>query len=141
MIRTCAACGQQNRVPARHLASRGKCGACKAELQPLGEPVEADRALFDEVVAGATVPVFVDFWATWCGPCRMVAPEVKKLATRLAGKALVLKIDTDKEGEVAGRFGIQSIPTFMVFKDGKPVVRESGARNELGLAKLVEQAA
>jgi thioredoxin-like negative regulator of GroEL len=71
----------------------------------------------------------------------MVAPEVKKLATRFAGKALVLKVDTDKEGEVAGRFGIQSIPTFMVFKDGKPVVRESGARNELGLAKLVEQAA
>ncbi|HVR19447.1 MAG TPA: thioredoxin [Polyangiaceae bacterium] len=141
MIRTCAACGQLNRVPARHLAKRGKCGACKAELPPLGEPVEADRALFDEVVEGAQVPVFVDFWATWCGPCRMVAPEVQKLATRFAGKALVLKVDTDKEGEVAGRFGIQSIPTFMVFKDGKPVVRESGARSELGLAKLVEQAA
>lgn len=84
--------------------------------------------------------MFVDFWATWCGPCRMVAPEVKKLAARLAGEAVVLKIDTESQPEVAGRFGIRSIPTFIVFKGGKPVVRESGARNEQGLAELVTRA-
>ncbi|HEX6273732.1 MAG TPA: thioredoxin [Polyangiaceae bacterium] len=141
MTRTCPACGRENRVPGNHLADRGKCGACKAELSPLAEPVEADGALFDEVVTNAKVPVFVDFWAPWCGPCRMVAPEVKKLAARFAGKAVVLKVDTERVPEIAGRFGIQSIPTFIVFKGGKPVVRESGARNEAGLAKLVERAA
>lgn len=128
-------------MPAKHLADRGKCGACKAALSPLDEPLDADRATFDDVVANAKVPVFVDFWATWCGPCRTVAPEVKKLAARLAGSAVVLKIDTDRVPDVAGRFLVQSIPTFIVFKDGKPVVRESGARNEAGLAKLVESAA
>ena len=141
MTRTCPACGRENRVPGNHLADRGKCGACKAELSPLAEPVEADGALFEEVVKNATVPVFVDFWAPWCGPCRMVAPEVKKLAAHFAGKAVVLKVDTERVPEIAGRFGIQSIPTFIVFKGGKPVVRESGARNEAGLAKLVERAA
>jgi thioredoxin 2 len=139
--RTCSACGQTNRVPAKHLADRGRCGACKAALEPLAEPLDADRAMFDEVVANAKVPVFVDFWATWCGPCRMVAPEVKKLAARLAGSAVVLKIDTDRVPDVAGRFLVQSIPTFIVFKNGEPVVRESGARNESGLAELVRRAA
>ena len=141
MIRTCSACGQPNRVPAKHLADRGKCGACKAELPALAEPVEVSRELFDEVVRDARVPVFVDFWAAWCGPCRMVAPEVKKLAARMAGSAIVLKVDTDAQPEVAGRFDIRSIPTFIVFKDGKPVVRESGARNAGGLAELVSRAA
>jgi thioredoxin 2 len=141
MIRTCSSCGQQNRVPAKHLADRGKCGACRAELAPLAEPIEADVQLFDDVVRNAKVPVFVDFWAAWCGPCRMVAPEVKKLAAHVAGRAVVLKVDTERVPEVAGRFGIQSIPTFIVFKGGEPVVRESGARNEAGLAKLVERAA
>jgi len=140
MIRFCKACGRENRVPARHLADRGKCGACKAELPPLAEPIDADTKTFDEVLGTARVPVFVDFWAAWCGPCRMVAPEVKKLAAELAGKAVVLKVDTDAQPEVAGRFEIRSIPHFIVFKEGKPIVRESGARNQSALAKLVERA-
>jgi thioredoxin 2 len=141
VVRTCSACGQKNRVPAKHLADRGKCGACKAELAALAEPIEVNRELFDEVVRDARVPVFVDFWAAWCGPCRMVAPEVKKLATKMAGSAIVLKVDTDAQPEVAGRFDIRSIPTFIVFREGKPVVRESGARNASGLAELVARAA
>jgi thioredoxin 2 len=141
VVRTCSACGQQNRIPAKHLADRGKCGACKAELAALAEPIEVNRELFDEVVRDARVPVFVDFWAAWCGPCRMVAPEVKKLAAKMAGSAIVLKVDTDAQPEVAGRFDIRSIPTFIVFRDGTPVVRESGARNASGLAELVARAA
>jgi thioredoxin 2 len=141
MIRTCRACEKENRVPAKHLGDRGKCGACKAELPVLAEPVDVDSAAFDEIVNGAKLPVFVDFWAAWCGPCRMVAPEVKKLAARLAGKAVVLKVDTEAQRDIAGRFGIRSIPTFIVFKNGKVAVRESGARDESGLAELVERAA
>ena len=141
MIRTCRACGQENRVPAKHLGDRGKCGACKAELPELAEPVDVVEKAFDDIVGGAKLPVFVDFWAEWCGPCRRVAPEVKKLAARLAGKAVVLKVDTDAQANIAGRFAIRSIPTFIVFKNGKVVVRESGSRDESGLAKLVERAA
>src|SRR4051812_3155786 len=101
MIRTCAQCGQQNRVGARHLADTGRCGACKAELPPAGEPIDVGSPEFDEIVAGARVPVLVDFWAAWCGPCRTVAPEVKKAAALLAGQALVLKVDTDQHPELA----------------------------------------
>ncbi|HTQ05626.1 MAG TPA: thioredoxin domain-containing protein, partial [Polyangiaceae bacterium] len=92
MVRRCSACGQDNRVPARHLAHAGRCGACKATLPPLAQPLEVDEREFDEIVASATVPVLVDFWAPWCGPCRMVAPEVAKAAEKLAGKGVVLKV-------------------------------------------------
>jgi thioredoxin 2 len=141
MIRVCKACGQENRVPAHHLADRGKCGACKTELPPIAEPIDADAKTFDEVIGAVRVPVFVDFWAGCCGPCRMVAPEVKRLAAELAGKAVVLKVDTEAQPDVAGRFAIRSIPHFIVFKEGKPIVRESGARSQSALAKLVERAA
>ncbi|MCX6613091.1 MAG: thioredoxin domain-containing protein [Acidobacteria bacterium] len=92
---TCAACGTQNRIPARYLASTGKCGVCKAVLAPLGFPLDVDEAGFDAIVGAAKVPVLVDFWAEWCGPCKMAAPEVKELAREMAGKAIVLKVDTD----------------------------------------------
>jgi thioredoxin 2 len=140
MIRTCAQCGQQNRVAARHLADTGRCGACKAELPPAGQPLDVGTSEFDEIVAGARVPVLVDFWAAWCGPCRMVAPEVKKAAALLAGQALVLKVDTDQHPDLASRFGVQGIPNFVVLSQGQAVAQEAGAMSHQKLAALVARA-
>ena len=89
---------------------------------PPSEPLEVDRATFDEIVSQARVPVLVDFWAAWCGPCRMAAPEVKKVATETAGRALVLKVNTEENPDLAARFQISAIPYFMVLSGGKPVV-------------------
>lgn len=137
MVRRCAACGKDNRVPPRHLAHAGRCGACKGPLPPLAEPLEVDEREFDEVVANAAVPVLVDFWAPWCGPCRMVAPEVKKAAERLAGKAVVLKVNTEQHPVLSERYGVQSIPSFAVFSGGRRLTQKAGAMNHERLLALV----
>jgi thioredoxin 2 len=126
MIRTCPSCGAQNRIPLEHLSDTGRCGSCKTKLAPHGEPIDADPKTFDVITRSAKVPVLVDFWAVWCGPCRMAAPEVHKLAEKVAGTALVLKVNTDTHPELAGRFNIQGIPAFIVFNNGRPVLQKSG---------------
>lgn len=126
VVRSCRGCGAGNRVPAKHLADVGRCGACKAELSALGEPLDVDTRGFEAVVAEARVPVFVDFWAAWCGPCRMAAPEVSRLAQEMAGRAVVLKVDTEAHPELAQRYGVRSIPNFIVLREGKVVVQKTG---------------
>ncbi len=140
MIRSCSSCGTKNRVPAVHLADTGRCGACKAPLPPVSEPIEADEALFDQIVSEARVPVLVDFWAAWCGPCRMTAPEVQELAREMAGKALVLKVNTEDQPSLAARYRIQSIPNFIVFREGRPVFQQAGAVPRSEMRRWLEAA-
>jgi thioredoxin 2 len=138
IITSCASCSSKNRVPARHLADVGRCGACKQALRPVSEPLEVDASAFDEIVAGARVPVLVDFWASWCGPCKMAAPEVQQLAREMEGRALVLKVDTEAHPALAARFGVQSIPNFVVLRGGKAVFQRAGLAPRAEMRRWLE---
>ena len=129
VIVECPACGKKNRLAYERLGDSVQCGQCKQALRAPGEPIEVHQSAdFDRLIAQSSLPVVVDYWAPWCGPCRMVAPELQKVAARQAGQAIVVKVNTDELSDLGQRFGIRSIPTLAVFEGGKEIARESGAR-------------
>jgi len=141
IVVACAACGQKNRLAYDRLNEAVRCGRCKEAIPPPSTPLEvAHTADFDRLVAASSVPIVVDYWAPWCGPCRMVAPELEKVAARQSGRLLVIKVNTDALPDLGERFGIRSIPTMAVFAGGREIGRTTGARPAADIEAFVAQA-
>ena len=138
---SCASCGKTNRLAYASIEKQSRCANCKAPLPTPNEPIEVPSAeIFDALVRASSRPVVVDFWAPWCGPCRMVAPELVKVAQAAAGEFLVVKVNTEALPALGERYRIQSIPTMAVFRDGREVTRTAGARPAADIQAFVRQA-
>ena len=141
LIVACPACNTLNRVPREKLAAGpgGKCGHCGSPLFE-GHPVALDAGSFESHATKSDIPLLVDFWAPWCGPCKAMAPQFEAAASHLEPTVRLAKVNTDDEQELAGRFGIRGIPTMILFKRGKEIARQSGMMNAAGIESWVQQA-
>lgn len=141
LVRACPSCGKKNRVLYSKLGEEARCGSCGTALPPPAEPLAVDQgASLTALLRESALPVLVDFWAPWCGPCRAVAPEMAKVAERHAGKVLVVKVNTDVDPRVGAEHRIQSIPTMAVFQGGREVARTMGARPAAQIEGFVREA-
>lgn len=141
LILACPDCRTLNRFPREKLAAgnSGKCGQCGSPLFA-GRPFALDARSFEAHAAKSDIPVLVDFWASWCGPCKAMAPQFDKAAGRLEPEVRLAKVDTDAEQELAGRFRIQSIPTMILLKHGKEIARQSGAMDAAAIERFAREA-
>jgi thioredoxin 2 len=138
LIVSCPNCGQRNRLPYERVHQLPRCASCGQSLAPPASPIDvADEASFDALTTRASLPVLVDFWAPWCGPCKMVAPEIAKIAAEGAGRWLVAKVDTEKSPALAQRHRVNAIPLLAFFKSGREAARQAGALPAEGIRRFI----
>ena len=135
----CPECDSVNRIPRERPAQLAKCGKCGTKLFP-GKPIELGGERFRRHIERSDVPVVVDFWASWCGPCQAMAPAFERVANEIEPRARFLKVDVDADPQLAAEFGIQGVPALFVFKDGRVAARQAGAMDLASLARWVQQA-
>ena len=137
----CSQCGTRNRVSEPNLSGKTPvCGKCHSQLSiATSKPVIVTDANFSSVVGGASLPILLDLWAAWCGPCRMIAPVIEQIAAELSGKALIGKLDVDANPQTASRFGVQSIPTMLIIKNGVEVDRLIGAQPQQAILQRLQR--
>lgn len=140
LLLTCPSCGRRNRMPYEKLGQTFRCGHCHTELRAPGEPiVVTSETLFNALTSRSALPVLVDFWAPWCGPCKMVAPELAKVAAEGAGQWIIAKVNTEELPQLAQRSRISGIPTLALFQNGRETARQAGALPAAAIRQFIQQ--